>query len=82
MYDRLRTVSHAFGLMARNALIASLKRCAKKNFLGLTLIFERKIVDFPFKKQCQSDRFSPRTPFERSDERVSRHQAKGMRNSA
>ena len=32
MYDGLRIVSHAFGLMARNALIASLERRAKKVF--------------------------------------------------
>ena len=63
MYDGLRTVSHAFFLMARNALIASLERRAKKGFLGLTLFFERKIYDFPFKKQRQSDRFFLRTPF-------------------
>ncbi len=29
--------------------LASLKRRAKKDFLGPTLFFERKIVDFPFK---------------------------------
>ena len=61
---------------------ASLKRRARRKSIGLTLFFERKIYDFPFKKQRRSDRFSPRTPFERSDERIPRHQAKGMRNSA
>ena len=30
--------------------LASLKRRAKKDFLGPTLFYERKIVDFPFKK--------------------------------
>ena len=73
MYDRLLTVSHAFGLMARNALIASLERRAKKDCLGLTLFFGRKIVDFPSKKQRQSDRFSPRTPFGRSEKQCVTH---------
>ena len=49
MYDRSRPVSHAFGLMARNALIASLERCAWKAFFRTDVVFERKIVDFPFK---------------------------------
>ena len=72
MYDLLRIVSHAFGLMAPNALIASLERRARKFFLGPTLFFERKIVDFPYKKQRRSDRFSRRTPFERSEKQCVR----------
>ena len=63
----LRTVSHAFGLMARNALIATLEKRSNKVFLGPKFFFERKIVDFPFKKELRSDRFSPRTSFERSE---------------
>ena len=34
MLDSLRTVSHAFGLMAQNALTASLERRAGKGFFG------------------------------------------------
>ena len=46
---------------------ASLKRRVGRKSIGLTLFFERKIYDFPFKKQRRSDRFPPRTPFERSE---------------
>ena len=46
----LRTVSHAFGLMARNALIATLERRARRKSIGARLFFEAKIVDFCFKK--------------------------------
>ena len=35
---------------------ASLKRRAGRKSIGLTLFFERKIVDFPFKKQRQSQK--------------------------
>ena len=49
---------------------------------GASVFFGRKIVDFPSKKHARPDRLSPRTPFERSDERVPRHQAKGIKNSA
>ena len=55
MYDGLRTVSR----FARKA--------CKKIFWRPTLFFGRKIVDFPSKKQYRSDRFSPRTSFERSE---------------
>ena len=34
--------------------LASLEKRAKKDFLGPTLFFERKIYDFPFKKQRRS----------------------------
>ena len=44
--------------------------------------FEGKIVDFSLKKHPASEETFPRTPFERSDERIPRHQAKGMGNSA
>ena len=52
---------------------ASLKRRAGRKSIGLTLFFERKIVDFPSKKQRQSDRFSPRTPFGRSEKQCVTH---------
>ena len=43
--------------------LATLERRAKKVFLGLTLFFETKIYDFPFKKQRRSGRFSPAHAF-------------------
>ena len=46
MYDLLRTV-YCFA-----------RKACEVRILGLALFFERKIVDFPFKKQRQSDRFS------------------------
>ena len=46
----LRTVFHAFGLVARFALIATLKRRARRKSIGAKLFFEGKIYDFPFKK--------------------------------
>ena len=60
-------------MMGYALFLTSLKRRAKKVFLGLKLFFEWKIVDFPFKKQLQSDRFSPRTPFERSEKQCVTH---------
>ena len=59
---------------AQNALL--------KGFLGRKLFLKIKIFNFYLQKQLRSDRFSLGTPFERSDERESRHQAKGMENSA
>ena len=60
---------------------ASLKRRSRKDFLGGKLFFDKNF-QFLSKKQLPSDRFSPSTLFERSDERIPRHQAKGRRNSA
>ena len=47
--------------------LASLERRAGRKPIGLTLFFERKIYDFPFKKQRQSYKDPPCTPFERSE---------------
>ena len=52
--------------MTRTVFRFAQKACGEKS-TGPTLFFERKIVDFPFEKQRQSDRFSPRTLFERSE---------------
>ena len=54
--------------MARNALIASLERRARKKSIGPKLFFEEKIENSPFKKQLRSDRNSSRAIFERGEE--------------
>ena len=43
MYDGLRTVSHAFGLVARNALITSLERRAGKSSFGGSVFLKEKL---------------------------------------
>ena len=63
--------------------LASLERRAKKDFLGPKLFLKIKIFNFYLQKQLRSDRFSLGTPFFFvENERESRHQAKGMKNSA
>ena len=53
--------------MCYGLFFTSLKRRPKKDFLGPKLFFLIKIENFYQKKWLRSDRFSPRTPFERSE---------------
>ena len=46
---------------------ATLKRRARRKSIGPELFFERKIVDFPFKKQLRSLKILFRMSFERSE---------------
>ena len=65
----VRTVFHAFGLMVRNALTASLERLARGIFLWRERFFDKNLAkpNFYQKKSLTPKKNTPRVPFERSE---------------
>ena len=66
MSDKPQSVFRAFGLVARLALIASLKRRPLKGFSRGEGVLNEKLKIFHL-KHPRPDGFFPRTPFEQSE---------------